>query len=166
MKENEFYLINLAIKSRLKKEVKELKKLYQATIDGDEALDFHSKCDGIPNTLVLIKSAENRRFGGFTTQIWESSDQKWKDDENAFLFCLDKKTIYPYKNDGKAISCSKYTGPIFGDGPNIFIGNCSLQGRNSDVNHSSGSYNFYEISNALSKSAHIDEYEVFQVILS
>ena len=66
MKENEFNLINLAIKSRLNKEVKELKKIYQATIDGDGAINFHSKCDNIPNTLVLIKSAGNRRFGGLT----------------------------------------------------------------------------------------------------
>jgi len=72
MKENEFDMIHLAIKSRLNKEVKELKKLYQATIDGDGAINFHSKCNGIPNTLVLIKSAGNRRFGGFTTAQWSS----------------------------------------------------------------------------------------------
>ena len=34
MKENEFDLIHLAIKSRLNKEIKELKKLYQASIEG------------------------------------------------------------------------------------------------------------------------------------
>ena len=39
------------------KEVKELKKLYQATIDGDGAINFYSRCDNIPNTLVVIKSA-------------------------------------------------------------------------------------------------------------
>jgi len=58
MKENEINLINSAIKSRLNKGIKELKNLYQATIDGDTAKNFHSKCDYIPNTLVLIKSAE------------------------------------------------------------------------------------------------------------
>ena len=65
MNENEFDLIHLAIKSRLNKEVKELKKLYQATIDGDGPINFQSRCDNIPNTLVIIKSAGNRRFGGF-----------------------------------------------------------------------------------------------------
>ena len=53
LKENEFDMIHLAIKSRLNKEVKELKKLYQATIDGDGAINFHSRCDNIPNTLVM-----------------------------------------------------------------------------------------------------------------
>ena len=72
MNENEFEMIYLAIKSRLNKEVKELKKLYQSTIDGDGGVNFHSRCDNIPNTLVLIKSAGNRRFGGFTSAKWES----------------------------------------------------------------------------------------------
>ena len=73
MNENEFKLINLGIKNRINKKVKGLKKLYQATIDGDDVINFHSKCDNIPNTLVLIKSAENRRFGGFTSILWTSS---------------------------------------------------------------------------------------------
>jgi len=92
MKENEFEFIHLAIKSRMDKEVKELKKLYQATIDGDWPLKFHLKCDNIPNTLVIIKSAGNRRFGGFTSQTWQSdSNGAFKDDKNAFLFSLDKQ---------------------------------------------------------------------------
>ena len=96
MKEDEFNLIKLAIKSRLNKKIKELKKLYQAIIDGDWAINFHSKCDNIPNTLVLIKSNGNRRFGGFTTQTLDSSGQ-YKDDKNGFLFSLDKQRIYSYK---------------------------------------------------------------------
>ena len=46
----------------------ELKKLYQATIDGDDSKIFHFYCDGATNTLVLIKSARGRRFVGFTTK--------------------------------------------------------------------------------------------------
>ena len=105
----------MAIKSRLNKEVKELKKLYQASIDGDSSLNFHSRCDNILNTLVLIKSAGNRRFGGFTTAQWSlSSNVEYKDDPNAFLFSLDKQKIYSYKNNGKAICNYKNNGPCFG----------------------------------------------------
>ena len=97
MNSNEFNLINLAIKSRLNKGVKELKKLYQATVDGDGPINFHTKCDGISNTLILIKSAGNR-FGGFASQTWESSSNEYnKDDINSFLFSLDKQKIYSYK---------------------------------------------------------------------
>ena len=62
MKQIEFDLINIAIKSRLNKGIKELKKLYQAIIDGDSPLNFYSRCDNIPKTFTLIKSSGNRRF--------------------------------------------------------------------------------------------------------
>jgi hypothetical protein len=173
MKENEFNMISFAIKKRMNKEVKELKKLYQATIDGDGAINFHSKCDNIPNTLVFIKSAGNRRFGGFTSQVWESKIGGYKDDKNAFLFSLDKQKIYSYKNDGNAICNRKGYGPTFGCGSDIWIGNNAIQQKNSYTNEScSGcSFNFNGDKNALSEDGKanyffIVEYEVFQVIFS
>ena len=117
---NEFNIIISAIKSRINKEIKDFKKIYQASIDGGNVIDFHSKCDNIPNTLTVIKSKGNRRFGGFTTQTWDSSD-KWKDDKNAFLFSLDKQKIYKYKNDGNAIRCCKDYILAFGHACDIFI---------------------------------------------
>ena len=85
MKNEEFDIIKNAIENRINKKIKELRKLYQATIDGGEASNFHLKCDDIPNTLTIIKSAGNRRFGGFTSNTWESS-YKFKDEKNAFYF--------------------------------------------------------------------------------
>ena len=174
MKENEFDLIHLAIKSRLNKEVKELKKLYQATIDGDGGLNFHSRCDNIPNTLVLIKSAGNRRFGGFTSAQWSSpSSGEYKDDPNAFLFSLDKQKIYSYKKDGKAIFNFKGYGPTFGAGHAIWIHHHGIQEKHLYTYESSPScsYNFNGDNNALSEdgkqsSIYAAEYEVFQVIFS
>ena len=173
MKENEFDLIHLAIKSRLNKEVKELKKLYQATIDGDGAINFHSRCDNIPNTLVLIKSAGNRRFGGFTSVQWSSSTSgEYKDDPNAFLFSLDKQKIYSYKNDGKAIYCYKDYGPGFGGGCDILIkAHCIQEKHLFTYESSSNSYNYNGDNNALSEDGkasciYAAEYEVFQVIFS
>jgi len=43
MYENELKLLNFAFKNRFNKKIKELKKLYQATIDGDRVINFHSK---------------------------------------------------------------------------------------------------------------------------
>ena len=172
MNENEFDLIHLAIKSRINKEVKELKKLYQATIDGDGAINFHSKCDNIPNTLVLIKSAGNRRFGGFTSAQWSSpSSGEWKDDPNAFLFSLDKKKIYTYKKDGKAILNNKDYGPIFGYAYDIYIVNHCIQEKHLYTYESNTgcSYNYNGDNNALSEDGkaswiYAAELEVFQVI--
>jgi len=63
MEEKNFNLIDSAIKSTLNKEIKGLKKLYQATVDGGDSKIFHEKCDNINNVLVIIKSEENKRFG-------------------------------------------------------------------------------------------------------
>ena len=171
MKENEFDLIHLAIKSRLNKEVNELKKLYWATFDGYGAINFHSRCDNIPNTLVLIKSAGNRRFGGFTTAQW-SSNSEWKDDPNAFLFSLDKQKIYSYKKNGKAIPNYKDRGPCFGNG-DIHIDRHGIQEKHlyTYESYSNCSFNYNGDNNALSedgKNSYIyaAEYEVFQVIFS
>ena len=174
MKENEFDLIHLAIKSRLNKEVKELKKLYQATIDGDGAINFHSRCDNIPNTLVLIQSAGNRRFGGFTTAQWSSpSSNEYKDDPYAFLFSLDKQKIYSYKNDGKAILNNKEFGPRFGYPCDITIHKNGIQekGLYTYESYKDCSYNYYGDNNALSEDGngcyiYASEYEVFQVLFS
>ena len=173
MKDDEFEMIHLAIKSRINKEVKELKKLYQATIDGDGPSNFHSRCDNIPNSLVLIKSAGNRRFGGFTSIGWSTpkSDGEYKDDKNAFLFSLDKKKIYSYKNDGCAICNYKERGPVFGCGYTISFGKHSIQEKHlyTYESYSASSYNFNGDSNALSEdgkasSIYALEYEIFQVI--
>ena len=121
-------MIHLAIKSRLNKEVKELKKLYKATIDGDGAINFHSRFDKIPNTLLIIKSAGNRRFGGFTSEDWSSSTScEYKDDPNASLFSLDKQKIYSYKKDGKAIYNSVNYGPIFYTPNYLYLGALNIQ---------------------------------------
>ena len=172
MNENEFEMIHLAIKSRLNKEVKELKKLYQATIDGDGGVNFHSRCDNIPNTLVLIKSAGNRRFGGFTSEKWESTTSGvYKDDKNAFLFSLDKQKIYSYKNKGNAIYNYKDFGPTFGYSFDIHIDRHGIQEKHlyTYESYSDSSYNYNGDKNALSEDGKANyisalEYEVFQVI--
>ena len=173
MNEKEFDMIHLAIKSRINKEVKELKKLYQATIDGDGVINFHSRCDNISNTLVLIKSEGNRRFGGFTSIQWSSPNSgEYKDDPNAFLFSLDKQKIYSYKNNGNAIYNYKDYGPTFGGGHDIYIGNHAIQEKQLRTGESSScaSYNYNGDKNALSESngsnIYAAEYEVFQVIFS
>ncbi len=170
MNEKDFNLISLAIKSRLNQDIKEIKKLYQATINGDGAINFHSKCDNIPNTLIIIESAGKRRFGGFTTQTWNSSNN-YKDDKNAFLFSLDKHRIYSYKNNGKAIYCDSRFGPVFGCGFDICIGQYVIQEKNMYTyeSWSDSSYNYFGDKNALSESGNTSyinavEYEVFQII--
>ena len=61
--------------------------IYQASRDGFGLKDFHSKCDGILNTLMVIKSTDSYVFGGFTTQDW-SQVSGFQADANAFIFSL------------------------------------------------------------------------------
>ena len=124
IKQNEFKFIRLYLKNIMNKEIKEIKKLYQATKDGGEPSNFHQKCDNIPNTLTLIKSSSNKRIGGFTSEAWETIMKGYKEDKNAFLFSIDKQTIYHIKQVELAIYCHKKQGPTFGGGHDIgIIGN-------------------------------------------
>ena len=89
-----------------------LNLLYKATVDSDKASAFHHKCDNSPSTLVLVKSSNGKRFGGFTTCSW-SGDKEEKNDENAFVFSLDKMKIYDIIEGEEAIKCYPTFGPIF-----------------------------------------------------
>ena len=86
--------------------------LYKATIDSDKAEMFHKKCDSANKTLVLIRSENNKRFGGYTTCNWEGNSIE-KEDNNAFIFSLDKMNIYDIIPGENAIGCYPKYGPIF-----------------------------------------------------
>ena len=104
----------------MNKKIKKVKKLYQATIDGGDSIFFHKKFDNIQNTLILIKSEEQRRFGGFTPIPWKSEEEEKqvKDPEmKTFVFSLDNKKIYYLVNSNvNAIYHHKKSGPCFGGG--------------------------------------------------
>ena len=90
----------------------DLKLLYRASRDGDEAKYFHSKCDSFKNTLVIIETKKGLRFGGFTCQTWDG-DGVDKKDKNAFCFSLDKKKIYNSIKGKNAIYACPDFGPAF-----------------------------------------------------
>jgi hypothetical protein len=64
--------------------------IYQATKDGFGLKEFHSKCDNISNTLMIIQTIDSFVLGGFTTAIWSEITQAdtYHYDNNAFLFSL------------------------------------------------------------------------------
>ena len=124
---DEFDLIYLALKERMNKEIKELKKLYQATTDGGDPEIFHRKCDFIQNTLILYETAGNRRFGAFVSEPLRNQKQNKIFDKNCFLFSLDKKKIYFHKNND--YYCIHYYSK---EGPNISLNGilCIVTGGN------------------------------------
>ena len=86
--------------------------LYKATVDSDRAEVFHEKCDNEQSTLVLIKSGNGKRFGGYTSCSWKG-DSIDKKDDNAFVFSLDKMEIYDIIPGEDAIGCYPKYGPVF-----------------------------------------------------
>ena len=89
-----------------------LNLLYKAIVDSDKSEIFHQKCDSAESTLVLVKSANGKRFGGFTSCSWEGNSIE-KKDENAFIFSLDKMKIYNVIPGEGAIGCYPNFGPVF-----------------------------------------------------
>ena len=86
--------------------------IYKATVNSDKAQAFHEKCDNANNTIVIVKSGNGKRFGGFTSCNWRGNAIQ-KQDMNAFVFSLDKMQIYDIIPGKNAIDCYPYYGPIF-----------------------------------------------------
>ena len=158
------------IENKMNKRIKKIKKLYQATIDGGDPINFHSKCDNIENTLVFIKSEGLRRFGGFTPIPWASYDG-YKEDPSSksFVFSLDKQKIYSLKKNRLqyAVYHNINSGPCFGGGRDIAIDNNPL--KENTIYTNQDSYDYKGDNYSLSEYHVLEnikalEYEVFQVI--
>jgi hypothetical protein len=113
--------------------------LYRATRDGFEAQAFHTRCDGKPNTITIIKNNLNYVFGGFASSAWNSSG-RYIHDENAFLFSLRRNGVsskdkFMTKNPVYSLYGKSDYGPTFGGGHDIHI--C----HQSNVCH--GQYSFF-----------------------
>jgi len=159
------------IEKKINKRIKRIKKLYQATVDGGDTINFHNKCDNIPNTLVIILSEGHRRFGGFTPIPWKSYGGYKKDEEmKTFVFSLDNKKIYNLKNkETIAVYHHCQNGPCFGYGNDIgIVGNPIKE--NKLFTYQS-SYDYGGRNQSLSEYKEPQklkalEYEVFQIIFS
>ena len=89
-----------------------LNLLYKATADSDKASAFHEKCDKANRTIVLIETDKGKRFGGYTSMSWKGEAEE-KNDEEAFVFSLDKMKTYDNIPGELAIGCYPKFGPIF-----------------------------------------------------
>ena len=72
--------------------------LYQVSRDGDRISTFFNKVKDKFPTLIIIKSKSGFKFGGYTSIPWDQTG-KYKSDELAFIFSLDKKKKYTIKNN-------------------------------------------------------------------
>ena len=140
--------------------------IYKPTNNNETGKDFHKICDGKENVLVLIKTADNTRFGGFTSVGFNSTSKYTKDDK-AFIFSIDKNKIYNIKKGSNAIYCYETHGPCF-TGTSCF--NITIYGNifNNQQNTSTAKDNCYEINydfelNNGNQYFYVKNLEIYQV---
>jgi hypothetical protein len=100
---------------------KKFSLLWRGSCDGFRAYDFHNRCDGHPNTLIVILDTGGNIFGGFTPVEWES-DRKWKTDPSlkSFLFTLKNPHNVPARRFGLKAKQKDWTIGCFSDrGPHF-----------------------------------------------
>ena len=93
-----------------------LLNLFDSDIHGDSAAVFHNNCDYKFNTISVIETTSGHRFGGYTSECFESPNEYFdKKDNLSFVFSLDKQKTYDVIKGKYAISCDKKYGPYFRD---------------------------------------------------
>ena len=159
----DFVTVQIGIKEKLNKTIKGAKLLYRASRDGDST-QFHSKCDGIENTVTFVKSKNGRKFGGFANKAFNTSNN-WVSDPNCFVFSLLNKECYYYNNNGRMIYGSSSYGPLWGAGNDLYMASGCLNNTTSTTMQSS--FDYKGKSNALSGSSNFqaEDYETYQLIL-
>ena len=114
-REDNYHFILSEIEKRNNK-IKSLKLIYKATKDGDTIKNFFDRCNGIKNIILLIKSDNQSKFGGFTAFGFQKATSSQFKDDSAFVFSLDTKKIYPIKKGEDAIRCCNCCCPQFYNG--------------------------------------------------
>jgi len=97
--------------------------LYRASEDGFNPEKFAKKCKGHSNTVVVVKVKNGDLIGGYVSIPWFvganlNGYDEYDKDENAFLFSLTRRKIYPVKRgkEEEAIygDALNESGPVFG----------------------------------------------------
>ncbi len=85
---------------------------YRASRDGFSGENFHTKCDGVSNTLTVIKTTNGNIFGAFAEKAWENGTHVV--DPKAFIISLINKENKPFKamisSTGPQGNCNGYGG--------------------------------------------------------
>ena len=109
-----------------------MKLIYKATIHGDKASDFWSKCENEGNVFVFVKSTSGHRFGGYR-QVTFTKSNSYKTDAKAFLFSLTHALKCNLKNSNGEMAVTDYHSylPGFGGGSDLSIDNNCFSNTNS-----------------------------------
>ncbi len=97
-----------------------LELIYRSSRDGLSTDAFHSKCDGVGPTLVIIETTGGIVLGGYTNISWQSNGG-YKKANKSFLFVISGfgegnpcKMKLKDEDDCEAVYHGSYAGPTFG----------------------------------------------------
>ena len=156
------------ISKRVNKKIDKIRQVFKASSNGDNINAFQDSCMYVQNIMVLILSDEKKCFGGFTQADWDNNN-RYKYDENAFLFSINNKEIYPILDRYKrmAINCyDDYYISVFGN--DIYICDCFFS-NNGNITQEG----YYDYSNSKIKGDYkltgkkyfsVSELEVYEII--
>ena len=65
------------------------------SVNGSSSDDFHNYCDNKGPTLTLVKTTQNKIFGGFSPLNWDNyAGDKYDKDNQTFIFSLNLMKKY------------------------------------------------------------------------
>ena len=149
---------------------KKIKLLYKASRDGDDYQDFYRLCENKGPTITIALSTKGYKFGGFTKLSWKNPNngkvgKKYYEDNEAFIFSLNKKRKYYQKIDNKCFAVCMWSdrGPSFGGGNDLTLHNNCLHNNNS-YNNCPHTYQIdkYEL-NGGEYNFTVKDYEVYSI---
>ena len=107
-----------------------LKMVFNSNINGDYALDIHTRVN-YHHVLAIIETENGNRFGGYTSDnfspqslgLTSTSIGLLKQDRSAFLFNLDKKKYYDVKKKDavRALDCDDFFTLCFGEEGDLLL---------------------------------------------
>ena len=156
------------ISKRVNKKIRGINQIFKASSNGDNINAFQESCMEHHNIMVLILTDEKKCFGGFTQADFDNYN-RYKFDENAFLFSINNREIYPIKPRYKKMAINCYDDwyiSVFGN--DIYICDCFFS-NNGNITQEG----FYDYSNSKVKGDYkltgkkyfsVSELEVYEII--
>jgi hypothetical protein len=137
--------------------------LLNSKYDGDKTKTFYERCQGKAPTLVIIKTTDQYRFGGYITIPWKNKKYGICSDGKSFIFSLDRRQKYQIVKANNAIQTDFYYFAFGAVWPEIYIENdCHTNLRNSTSKY--GNYNLKEDLNGGKRNYKVLSYEVYEII--
>ena len=122
------------------KQPTELKLLFRASEHGFSVNAFHAKCDGIENTVTIVRTEHGNTIAAFTKYPWKSVNNngngEWVHDagRHCWLLSIDHKVKLVPQTNEELIYCRSDYGPTFGGADLCLFDKCH-----------ENSYSFYRV---------------------